>query len=135
LNLLLNALDSLPHGGWVEVVLTRIDEPMSAPAADHDGATLHDALRLLADGSAGSQSHLVLRVSDNGPGIAPELAGRIFEPFVTSKETGTGLGLSICQRIAESHQGDIRCYPRPGGGAVFEVRLPFVSEPSQAQHA
>lgn len=125
LNLLLNALDASHQGGWVEVTVTRIDEPLAAPPSDHDGTTLHDALRILADGADGSEAYLVLRVSDNGAGISPELAGRIFEPFVTSKETGTGLGLSICQRIAESHQGDIRAYPRPGGGAVFEVRLPF----------
>jgi signal transduction histidine kinase len=129
LNLLLNALDALQHGGWIEVLLTRIDEPLSPAGADHEGATLHDALRILAEGSEGSQAHLVIRVSDNGPGIPVDLASRIFEPFVTSKETGTGLGLSICQRIAESHQGDIRYFPRPGGGAVFEVRLPFVSDP------
>ncbi len=67
---------------------------------------------------------LRLEVSDSGCGLPPELGSRIFAPFVTNKETGLGLGLSICKRIAEVHAGTIEGVNRPGGGAVFTVRLP-----------
>lgn len=63
--------------------------------------------------------------ADDGPGIAPEIAERLFEPFATHGKThGTGLGLSICKRIIEDHEGRIFARSRPGGGAVFGYVLP-----------
>ena len=50
-------------------------------------------------------------VADTGPGIAPELADRLFQPFVTTKATGMGLGLSICREIVEAHQGRLTTAP------------------------
>jgi signal transduction histidine kinase len=67
----------------------------------------------------------MLRVSDTGGGLPASLGQRIFEPFVSTKETGLGLGLSICKRIVEAHEGEIRATDRPEGGAVFTVRLPY----------
>jgi two-component system NtrC family sensor kinase len=66
------------------------------------------------------------RVSDDGPGVPPEIQSRIFEPFFTTKPEGqgTGLGLSICYRIAEEHGGTIRHEPAPGGGASFVLEIP-----------
>jgi two-component system, LuxR family, sensor kinase FixL len=63
-------------------------------------------------------------VADTGPGIAPELADRLFQPFVTTKKTGMGLGLSICREIIEAHHGHLTAAARAGGGAVFRLTLP-----------
>jgi two-component system, NtrC family, sensor histidine kinase HydH len=109
LNLLLNALDAVPHGGsvWLE-----IDVSESTALDDH------------------TRPGLTLRVCDTGPGLPGQLGEKIFEPFVGTKPSGIGLGLSICKRIVESHGGKIRAENRVGGGAVFTVWLP--STPSAA---
>ncbi len=62
-------------------------------------------------------------VRDHGPGIPPELEGRIFEPYWTGKEGGTGLGLALAKQTVELHRGTIQVEPTPGGGATFVVRL------------
>ena len=64
-------------------------------------------------------------VADSGPGIAPELADRLFQPFVTTKKTGMGLGLSICREIVEAHHGRLSVAPGSSGGTVFRVTLPI----------
>jgi signal transduction histidine kinase len=63
-------------------------------------------------------------VRDNGSGISPRIRQRLFEPFVSSKETGLGLGLSICKRLIEDHGGTIRGDNLPQGGAEFAFKLP-----------
>lgn len=63
-------------------------------------------------------------VADTGPGLAPEIAGRLFEPFLTTKQSGMGLGLSISREIAEAHHGRLTGAPRPGGGTEFRLTLP-----------
>jgi signal transduction histidine kinase len=97
-NLLLNALDAMPRGGRLRV------------AVEVNG----DSARL--------------SVRDTGPGIAPEMAGRLFTPFASTKPTGTGLGLSLARRIVEEHGGQIRGENHPEGGACFAIRLPQVQE-------
>jgi two-component system sensor kinase FixL len=64
-------------------------------------------------------------VADTGPGIAPELADRLFQPFVTTKPTGMGLGLSICREIVEAHHGRLTATSGSSGGAVFRLTLPI----------
>lgn len=71
------------------------------------------------------QDKVVLSVSDNGPGIAPEMRGRLFEPYATTKVEGTGLGLAIVERIVVEHGGEITAGDTPGGGATFVVKLPL----------
>lgn len=66
-----------------------------------------------------------LSVRDNGPGLAPEVEARLFEPYVTSKPDGTGLGLAIAERIVSEHGGKIRHQRPKGGGAEFIVELPL----------
>ena len=66
-------------------------------------------------------------VADSGPGIAPELADRLFQPFVTTKATGMGLGLSICREIVEAHHGRLSAAQKSSGGTVFRVTLPIAS--------
>jgi two-component system sensor kinase FixL len=63
------------------------------------------------------------RVIDTGPGIAPEIAGRLFQPFITTKTHGMGVGLSISQTIIEAHGGEIRAEPNPSGGTIFRFTL------------
>jgi signal transduction histidine kinase len=67
-----------------------------------------------------------IEVADNGPGLDPDVAPRLFQPFVSTKasEGGTGLGLSICRSIVESHGGSIEAASLPGSGARFTVTLP-----------
>ncbi len=69
-------------------------------------------------------------VKDDGPGVAPEMVPRLFEPYATSKEHGTGLGLAIAQRIAIEHGGELAyVVPPGGGGAEFRLVLPVEGPP------
>jgi two-component system sensor kinase FixL len=71
-------------------------------------------------------------VADTGPGIAPELADRLFQPFVTTKKSGMGLGLSICREIVEAHHGHLTAAARPSGGTVFRLTLPKANQEDPA---
>ena len=62
---------------------------------------------------------------DDGPGIAPGQAERIFDPYVTTKTKGTGLGLAIVKKIIEEHGGSIHLDQTLQGGAGFVIRLPL----------
>ncbi len=73
---------------------------------------------------------VVTEIEDTGPGIAPAIAQRLFEPFATfGKVHGTGLGLSICKRIVEDHHGWIKTRIEPGRGAIFAFGLPRADAP------
>jgi two-component system sensor kinase FixL len=65
-----------------------------------------------------------ISVADSGPGVADELAGKIFEAFVTTKPLGMGLGLSISSSIVESHGGSLRLARSASSGAIFAFDLP-----------
>ncbi|TGD97698.1 PAS domain-containing sensor histidine kinase [Methylobacterium nonmethylotrophicum] len=65
-----------------------------------------------------------IAVSDTGPGIAGDVAGRLFQPFVTTKAHGMGVGLSICRTISEAHGGGLEVEPNEAGGATFRLTLP-----------
>jgi two-component system sensor kinase FixL len=62
-------------------------------------------------------------VADTGPGIAPQVAARLFQPFTTTKRQGMGVGLSISRTIIEAHGGQLVADPNPGGGTVFRFTL------------
>ncbi len=65
-----------------------------------------------------------LLVSDNGPGILPEVSQQLFSPFFTTKKKGCGLGLALCRKIVHLHGGKIAAESAPGKGATFVIRLP-----------
>jgi len=117
LNLLLNALEVMSSGGWVEIAASlqrRTDR-------SQDEFTEHDAMRASANSPAET---IRLTVTDNGPGFPRRDVERAFEPFFTTRETGTGLGLSICRRIISDHGGTIGLELPPEGGTRFVIELP-----------
>jgi two-component system NtrC family sensor kinase len=95
-NVLLNARDAVQDGGNIRI----------AAAEDEDS--------------------VVIRVRDDGKGIAPDMIGRIFDPLVTTKrgQGGTGLGLAISRRLIHACDGDITVESTPGAGAEFSITLP-----------
>ena len=73
-----------------------------------------------------NENEVVTEFEDTGPGIPPEIADKLFQPFATHGKTkGTGLGLSICKKIVEDHGGKISARGEPGRGAVFSFTLPI----------
>jgi two-component system sensor kinase FixL len=79
-------------------------------------------LRILT--SADVEGSIEVAVSDTGPGLSEEVASRLFQPFVTTKEKGMGIGLTICQSIVEAHNGRLWATPNEDGGVEFRFRLP-----------
>jgi PAS domain S-box-containing protein len=75
---------------------------------------------------APDSSEVGIVLSDNGPGIDPEVLPHIFEPFTTTKEYGLGLGLSICYGIIQKHGGRISVDSLPGQGTSFTIWLPLI---------
>lgn len=98
-NLAMNALDAMPHGGQ-----------LSVGAARAPGGTVE------------------INVTDTGPGILREIMPRLFEPFASGKETGLGLGLVVSRRIAEEHGGTLQAENLTHGGARFILRLPVLPQ-------
>jgi two-component system NtrC family sensor kinase len=93
LNLLLNSIQAIPSEGTIEVALRE------------------------------SQGSAVIRVTDSGKGISPEVLPKIFRPFFTTRKEGTGLGLALAKGILESHGGRIEVSSEPGKGTQVEIRL------------
>jgi two-component system, LuxR family, sensor kinase FixL len=100
LNLLRNALEAMESSELRELVIA------TKPALD---------------------SMIAVTVADTGAGIAPDMATRLFQPFVTTKRQGMGIGLSISRTIIESHGGQIVAQPNPGGGTLFCFTLRSVT--------
>jgi len=96
LNLLRNALEAMQASERRELIVS------TAPAED---------------------TMVAIDVADTGCGISPEVASRLFQPFVTTKKQGMGVGLSISRTIIESHGGQITVEPNPGGGTIFRFTL------------
>jgi signal transduction histidine kinase len=94
-------------------------------AADVSGKGKHTVLRLEM-----RRGDVLVSVSDEGPGIAPRDATRVFEPFFSTKRDGTGLGLSVARRIALAHGSELEVESSPGHGATFSFVLPVTSAPS-----
>ncbi|HYB97698.1 MAG TPA: ATP-binding protein [Candidatus Limnocylindrales bacterium] len=83
---------------------------------------------VVSAGRSDRAPHLTcIRVRDDGPGMAAEVAARVFEPFFTTRSEGTGLGLALVKRIVEDHGGRIGVSTTPGAGACFSVELPIAA--------
>lgn len=106
LNLSLNALQAMPHGGGL-----------------HVSTSLRRATRRSA-----AAAFLEIRFRDTGTGISASDLRNLFIPFFTTKDKGTGLGLPISQRIIENHGGTIEVRSQPGAGATFTVLLPVEAD-------
>jgi PAS domain S-box-containing protein len=74
-----------------------------------------------------ARGQVEVSVSDNGPGIAPQVMARLFQPFVTTKPNGMGIGLSICHSIIEAQGGKMWAESQPGNGAKFVMTLPVAA--------
>ncbi|MFG1416393.1 ATP-binding protein [Xanthobacter sp. V0B-10] len=111
--------DTVGHPGHIhQVVMNLVQNAIDAMEG-------RPASRLDIHGSRTADA-LVLEVRDSGPGLPPEVLGRVFDPFFTTKPVGkgTGLGLAICYRIVEEHEGRLTVENAPGGGAVATLTLP-----------
>jgi len=78
---------------------------------------------VISTGQVGQEA-VEIAIADTGVGLAPEIADRLFQPFVTTKPSGLGIGLSICRSIVDAHGGRLWASDNPGGGTVFHVSLP-----------
>lgn len=106
-----------------QVLINLIRNGMEAmPLARRHGDVLTVTLRAMPQGGA------LIEVADQGVGIAPEVDGRLFDAFTSTKSEGMGMGLNICRSIVELHRGHLTHRPRPGGGTVFSVALPATSD-------
>jgi len=107
------------HAGQLNQVFMNLLTNAAQAVGNTPGATITVVTEPNADG-------VIVRVSDNGPGIPAEVLPRIFDPFFTTKEVGegTGLGLSIVHGIVERHGGTIEVDSDADGGTTFTVTLP-----------
>jgi signal transduction histidine kinase len=80
--------------------------------------------RGIAIAASREDHNIVVRVTDHGPGVPPDMRARVFEPYFTTKSGGTGLGLAMVQQIVKEHDGVVRIEDGETGGAVFVVSIP-----------
>ena len=111
LNLIKNAAEAIGRGGTGGTIRLHSFYDLS--------------LRLRRKDGTGAALPLQIEIIDDGPGIPPEIAGEIFEPFVSGRENGTGLGLALVSKIISDHDGWITVDSVPGR-TVFRVSLPMV---------
>jgi nitrogen fixation/metabolism regulation signal transduction histidine kinase len=117
-----------------QVIHNLIKNAQEAMEGQTDGK-IHVRTVLIADPGAAPDGPLVeLCIADDGPGIDPEMLGRLFEPYVTTKTKGTGLGLAIVKKIIEEHGGIIRA-DNGVRGACITARLPALHGITEAQPA
>jgi signal transduction histidine kinase len=105
--LCINSLEALGRGGNMTIEIRQIDAIRQHPHPKAQGA-------------------VEIIVSDDGPGIPPEIREKIFDPFFSGREAGRGLGfgLSKCWRIVTLHGGTVTAGNGPAGGAQFVIQLP-----------
>lgn len=99
INLLINAMEAMPGGGMIKIVVSRIRK--------------------------GTRDLVLIEVIDQGPGIPENLRSRIFDPYFTTKSDGTGMGLALCDKIVRQHQGSLDLSSSEHG-SVFNIALPII---------
>lgn len=123
-HLLLELADGLPlveiDGIQIQQVLVNLIHNAVESLAASDRADK----RIVVRTRQSAASEVEISVADSGPGVDPAIAGRMFDPFCTTKEQGTGLGLAISKSIIGSHRGHIEYRPNAPRGACFLVTLP-----------
>jgi PAS domain S-box-containing protein len=107
-----------------QVLLNLIRNALEAMQQEVAGDKAPHRRELTVTAAATGPELVEVAVADIGPGLAPEVEGRLFCPFVSTKPGGMGMGLSICRSIVEAHGGTIRADPNPVGGTVFRFTLP-----------
>lgn len=115
LNLLRNAIQALSDTPFARLTVTSGHAP--------------------GGGASPDEGMIVVTVADNGPGLSPEIAERLFQPFLSTKAEGMGLGLSICRTIVEAHGGRIWADRSALGGAAFHFTLPEATDPGSDPNA
>ena len=98
-NLVVNAYEAMERRGSIEIQETEIE-------------------------TGPGDRKVMIRLTDNGPGIPDAIKDKVFQPFYSTKEEGTGLGLSICARIIEEHGGTLELTSTEGKGATFTIKIP-----------
>ena len=128
LNLAVNAFQCTPQSHRVEISGEVYAQPLDLTQFK-DGP---EARFLNVEGFNNTAPIVAMTVSDNGPGIRPEVVGKIFEPYFTTKggSQGTGLGLNIVQRLVRNANGALRLQTKLGEGTAFTVYFPAVRLPS-----
>ncbi len=123
MNLIVNAVEAVPHGerGTVTVAtrLEHLDEAYIRSSLSPNDAVLPGY-------------YVCLEVSDTGTGMTPDILDRIFEPFFTTRASGRGMGLAAVTGIVRGHKGLLRVWSEPGNGSVFRVLFPTASAASCA---
>ncbi len=120
INLTVNARDAMPSGGRITIE-----------------TDAHEAKDGSLEQGPASGDHVVLSVTDDGPGIDARTLPHIFEPFFTTKDVGrgTGLGLATVYGIVKQHGGHVLVRSEPGKGARFDVYFPAVDEPVEEEQS
>jgi CheY-like chemotaxis protein len=116
MNLATNAFHAMENdGGHFELNLDQVE-------ISSDELTIHPDIQ--------QGKYIKLTISDTGQGINPEIMGKIFDPYFTTKAIGkgSGLGLSLVHGIVKNHRGAITVYSQPGKGTVFKILLPVIEE-------
>jgi len=116
LNIVINAIQSMPDGG---TILVRMGV--------EKGKQMKDPIIPMAGLAQKSTGFLMISITDQGCGINPAQMKTILDPFVSFRDNGIGLGLSIVSQIVKSHRGQLKIKSTPGKGTQFKLRFPLVS--------
>jgi len=105
-NLIINAKEAMPMGGFVHIEAENVRDRQVLPASSHSG------------------DYVRISIRDEGVGIPEDMIKRVFDPYFTTKQSGSGLGLAIAHSIVSKHGGHISVRSEPGEGATFTLFLP-----------
>jgi len=105
LNIVINAIDAMPNGGYIYVDIDITEEP----------------------------NGVIMKIRDTGTGMEKTVIDNIFDPFFTTKEEGVGLGLYLCNEIVKDHNGDIQVDSKLGKGTIFTIWLPNGDYPEEEE--